>query len=482
MSTLLPSARTVETAVPVSRSARAGSSRARRSRCACLAGAAAKIVATTRPRPSTIGPPELPERTSPRRVVTGGASGRGRRRPGRSPSRSAEPRRARRRTARSREAEDRRGRARLRAHVHRSAACRDIAGARSTARSLPRVEPDHVGVVARPVALDLHGRVVLARDDVRVGDDDPVAAPPSPSPPRPGRTPSPAPSRRSAPPPAPPGRARSASRRRPTRPRGPVDLGIGSKRASAFSIGPDGGKGRVQPLRIVERWMSRRSSRAPGRLERHRARDPGDPEADAPQQDRAADAVERPEPVAACAPRSGNPAVSSTRRQDAADHERAHQRDERRVRRLGALLEQQRPDPRAEHRADREAEQATGRRRSAPGRSPRRAIASVKPTMIQSIAVTAGEDRCRSGAARPPVGDYYSLAVRAAPMNPASRRRRRRLTPRAAPRCAIAVARRGRSWSRARRRAPPRVRRPRAPRPTSAAWEERDYAGDVPAS
>jgi hypothetical protein len=30
---------------------------------------AAKIVVTTRPRPSTIGPPELPERTAPRSDV-----------------------------------------------------------------------------------------------------------------------------------------------------------------------------------------------------------------------------------------------------------------------------------------------------------------------------------------------------------------------------------------------------------------------------
>ncbi len=36
---------------------------------------AAKIVATTRPRPSTIGPPELPCRTRPRSAVIGRRTG-----------------------------------------------------------------------------------------------------------------------------------------------------------------------------------------------------------------------------------------------------------------------------------------------------------------------------------------------------------------------------------------------------------------------
>ena len=45
---------------------------------------------------------------------------------------------------------------------------------------------------------------------------------------------------------------------------GPLMCGKGSKRASAFRIAPDGGSVLLRARRIVERWMSRRSPRAPG--------------------------------------------------------------------------------------------------------------------------------------------------------------------------------------------------------------------------
>ena len=51
------------------RARRARSSPARRSRCGRRPTGAAKIVVTTRPAPSTTGPPELPWRTSPRSEV-----------------------------------------------------------------------------------------------------------------------------------------------------------------------------------------------------------------------------------------------------------------------------------------------------------------------------------------------------------------------------------------------------------------------------
>ena len=72
------------------------------------------------------------------------------------------------------------------------------------------VEPDDVGVVPRPVALELDGRVVLAGDHVRVGHDHGVAARPSPSPARRGRTPCRARARRCRSPPGPRDRARSS--------------------------------------------------------------------------------------------------------------------------------------------------------------------------------------------------------------------------------------------------------------------------------
>ena len=119
------------------------------------------------------------------------------------------------------------------------------------------------------LAAELDGRVVLAGDHVRVRHHEAVARRPSRCPARRGRRPSRARARRCRPPPGPPGRARSSRWAGGTFADGPRIEGNGSKRASAWRIGPDGGSAAfssLQDRRALDRLAQ--LARA-GRLERH---------------------------------------------------------------------------------------------------------------------------------------------------------------------------------------------------------------------
>ena len=143
------------------------------------------------------------------------------------------------------------------------------------------------------VSADLHDRVGLARDDVRVGDDEAGAGDPAAAlDPSPHAVPSTRTTLARRP------RARPAWRAIPrvgagTSAAGPRTDGSGSNRASALRIGPDGGSN----------WLSSREDRRAldvasqrlraGGLQRDRADDPGDPEPDAGGQRGAEQAVDR---------------------------------------------------------------------------------------------------------------------------------------------------------------------------------------------
>ena len=182
-----------------------------------------------------------------------------------------------------------------------------------------------------PSPLHLHRRVVLAGHDVRVGHHDPVARHPARSldaqPACRAEHLHHAAARRRAP----GGRARSPSRARRTPGAGPSIVGNGSKRASALSSGPDGGSTALSSWRITERWIGSRSSRAPGRLQRDRADDPGQPEPEAAHEHRPADPVEHAEPVPEAVAQVKAEHLEP-RGEQPAQQQRSREREQRRVR------------------------------------------------------------------------------------------------------------------------------------------------------
>jgi hypothetical protein len=93
-----------------------------------------------------------------------------------------------------------------------------------------------------------------------------------------------------------------------------------------------------------------------GRLQRHGAEKPHQPEPQAGHQGAAGDPVEHAEPVAEAVAQP-EPDQLEAGGQHAADHQRPDQREQRRVGRLGALREQQRPQPRTYEGARGEATQ-----------------------------------------------------------------------------------------------------------------------------
>ena len=257
--------------------------------------AAANTVATTRPPASTAGPPELPgadlapqrRHPAPDGPVAvgvladhGRASARaGRAPPGRGRSRDSRGSRPALRPARRRRC---------------SSAGAPRPGTRSTATSLCGSKTTACASSSSPPST-LDRRVVLTRDDVRVRDHDARARPP---------TPIPATARPQAVPRTRTTLARAActsrSARMPARRRRDVGLrapgcaGNGSTRASAFRIGPDGGSSSFSRLRIAERWMSCRSSRAPGVCSATAPAIQTRPEPERRDQHGAADAVDAP--------------------------------------------------------------------------------------------------------------------------------------------------------------------------------------------
>ena len=116
-----------------------------------------------------------------------------------------------------------------------------------------------VGRQLRRIAAHLHGGVGLAGDDVGVGHHQARARRPSRCPRSRARTPCRAPARRSARRRGPPGAVAMPGGGGGTCAAGPVTDGSGSNRASAFRIGPDGGRIWLSSRRIAERWMSVRS-------------------------------------------------------------------------------------------------------------------------------------------------------------------------------------------------------------------------------
>ena len=134
---------------------------------------------------------------------------------------------------------------------------------------------------------------------------------------------------------------------------GPRMPGNGSKRASVLSSGP---LGRQRGVELLEdhRALDRLAQLARARgVQGHRSGQPHQPEPDRGHQHRAAYAVERAQPLPE--PAAQAKAQHLQRRgQDAADQQRAHQSEQRRVRRTRTLGEEHRPHSRAEEAAGHE--------------------------------------------------------------------------------------------------------------------------------
>ena len=186
------------------------------------------------------------------------------------------PRRPGRRRGRSSgKPEDRPRRARRGSTRAAAAPARPGPATRSTATSLRGSNAIGVRRRARPRRpRSLHGRVVLAGDDVGVRHHEARRRRPSPSPRRPGRRRCRAPARRCA------GARATSGRARPPRVGGgdvgpgPSIAGNGSKRASALRTGPRRRQHLVELRRIAERWMSVAQLARARRLQHDRARDP----------------------------------------------------------------------------------------------------------------------------------------------------------------------------------------------------------------
>jgi hypothetical protein len=93
-----------------------------------------------------------------------------------------------------------------------------------------------------------------------------------------------------------------------------------------------------------------------GRLERHGAADPGEPQREAGQQDAPAHPVEGAEPAAQLMPQAEADELEAGR-EEPSDQQRAAEREQRRVGRLVALGQQQRAQPRPQKRAGRKSGQ-----------------------------------------------------------------------------------------------------------------------------
>ena len=174
-----------------------------------------------------------------------------------------------------------------------------------------------------------------------------------------------------SPPPAPRDRGRSWSPAAARRGAGPVICGSGSKRASAFRIGPEGGRAAFSRWRISElldvarEARARPASAARPRRRSTRSRAPG------MRAGRPAQAVERPDALRRCVGEGGSRAPRArTRRSRRSPPRRSARRAARTATsppRRGAAG---RRAPPARHRP--RSPQATVPRRSAPARSPRK--------------------------------------------------------------------------------------------------------------
>jgi hypothetical protein len=94
----------------------------------------------------------------------------------------------------------------------------------------------------------------------------------------------------------------------------------------------------------------------PGRMERHGARDPHEPQPEARHQHRPGHAVEHAEPLAQAVAQVEAEQLEPAG-QDAADQQRSDQGEQRRVGRLRPLLQEHRPKPGTQKRAAREADE-----------------------------------------------------------------------------------------------------------------------------
>ncbi len=208
---------------------------------------------------------------------------------------------------------------------------------------------------------------------------------------------------------------------------GGADVGLRARRSagtgrsgrSACRIGPDGGSCSLSARRIAERWIGSRSSRAPGVCS---ATAPPIQTRPSPRQ-----ATSTPPPRPSSTPSwSAQPAAQAEAEQleaggqDAAEEQRADQREQRRVGRLA------RPPRAAAARAASRGRRPPRSRASdsaptiSPWAYPQSAISTVKTTMIQSRAVTR-----RSQGSQPTVEPCRP--------RPLERRRDRRSTHRALP-------------------------------------------------
>ena len=225
---------------------------------------------------------------------------------------------------------------------------------------------------ARPCAARLHGRVVLAGDDVRVRHDQRRRPRPSPSPRCRGRRPCRARARCC-------GRPRCTSRvardaRRSgagTSAIGPSTCGNGSKRASAFRKPPDGGRCSLSVAEDLRALDVARAARArpasAARRRRTATRCPARRPPAAPRRRRC-----RGPRAARPAGRAAGSRATRAPSPGAAEDDRAEQREQRRVGRLRARRRGAAARARAPMTAPGdEARPATARRRSAPARTPR---------------------------------------------------------------------------------------------------------------
>ena len=320
---------------------------------------------------------------------------------------------------------------------------------RGSKRDRLRVEPG----LAPP---QQHPRVLLPRDDVRVGDDEPVAGHPARAldaqparvaedlhhaSPRPRRTPAVARDRR---------RRRRHARLRAVDARERVE-----PRERARAARSDGGRTVLSCCRIAERCTSRRAS--PPLASASAPSTHAIPSPTHGGQHGAQHAVDGGRSRAIrTRPRRRAPTPSKPSAKHHPGDQRAHQPEGRRPRRAAPVVEQQRADPRARPRRRRRSPASA----SAPPRTPAPSrtgpAAARRPTISQSMPVTSTE---RTG------GPVRSVAVDqqyAPPASPATTARDRRPAALRPARGCSAAASRSVAGRRDRRRAtcPPSARRP----------------------
>ena len=251
-----------------------------------------------------------------------------------------------------REAEDGTRRALLGVRVHSQRRHAGEARHAQDRKVVVGVEPDGVRIEPGTLSADLHGRVVLPRHHVSVRHHDP-----------PARHPATSLHAQAA------GRAEhanhaAAGRRhigvtcdlrigRPDIRRGPGD---GRERVEARERLEDRARGREHLVQLLEdrRALDRlpEITRA-GCLQRHRPADPHEEQSEAGHEQPTPDAVEQPDALTQAATQV-EPEQLKARGEQSADQHRSQQRGQRRVRRVRAVLEEQRSEPRADERARRE--------------------------------------------------------------------------------------------------------------------------------